>query len=422
MTSADGKHNREYLTFISIETGNSTDNVFTIGSQSDLDAFCLNGYTEIGGLTLRSTSTEDSIRDLSGLSGLISVKGNLEIENIAAPEISFPSLESTGTFDMQSEPSVSVLLPKLRQVAGRFRVGNDDSGWPIAMKKLTKLDITALEHVGQSFIIYRCPELRSVISENLKTVNEDLVTGTLESLEFIKNVKSINGAFRSSGDISSLEGFNLEKAETVSIALNPVEDLSALSSLKEVKYFGLSKGANIKSFKGIENIRGVLQIDFSVLPSVTSCEYIPFNEDMEAVILGGLTSLTDFKGLEKVRRIEFISLTSLPEIEDIDEIKDLQEAKILSFAFLPKVKHFPKMSSLKSLEGDLSIYNMAGLVDYTGLESIESVGYFKAVNLTSLESFKGMENLKNVTEGGFIIMGCTKINDLDAFSALEDVK
>lgn len=393
-----------------------------IGSQKDLDSFGANQYVEVGSLYLYSGDINDSIRDLSSLSSIEKVRSELEISEVAASSISFPNLKDVGNFDMHSINAQEVLLPNLETVSGRMRIGNNDSGpLPTSHKKLKYIYMPSLKSIGRSFIVNFCSALEHLETGALQSVGEDIdiVGGLFTDLSFISSLKSVPGYLRVYSELKSLDGFAIESIGTgLYLQLDGVKSLEPLSILKKVKVMSISQGAEIKSFKGLENI-DVQTLEVKGFSAVTSTEYLPIRDNMNFLSISYLENLTDLKGLEKIKTIGVLMLVSCPKVTDIDAIRGIENIDDLHIVLMEGIDALPQFKFTKA--NKIRVSMMTKLSDISGLSSLTQVSSLQIDNLLGITSLKGLNNLSKITNGGIIIGNCVKIKTLNELSNLKEI-
>lgn len=425
VTSANGNNTKDYTVKVTLtDEENVNDISARIGSQSALNKFAENGFTTVGSLILYDDASGDPITDLSGLSSIREVRTEIEIQEISAKEISFPNLTTVGNFDMHSISAEKVLMPKLVNVAGRFRIGNNDSGpMPTEHLELTTVDLSSLKKVGRSFILFWCTGLEEVLLPSLESIGEDLIIsgGQIKSLEFMKTIKSINGALAISLNLESLEGFSVERIKTgLSLSLASISSLEPLSILKDVPYISLSNGQEITSFKGLEHLE-LVAMDIENFPKVESLEYLPIRNGMEQIQLNGLSSLKDLKGFENITEIGDLYLTNCASLEDIDELSNIKSVGNLTIQLMEGLTKLPDFKNLNKVNGTLIVSMMTKLSDISGLKNITEVKSLQIDNLLALPDLTGLENLKKISNGGMVIGNLPLITNLDPLSGLEEI-
>lgn len=425
VTSANGNNTKEYTVKVTLTDKENVNNISArIGSQAALNKFAENGFTTLGSLVLYDDLSGDPITDLTGLSSIREVRAEIEIQEIPAKEISFPNLTTVGNFDMHSISAEKVLMPKLANVAGRFRIGNNDSGpMPTEHTELITVNLSSLKSVGRSFILFWCPNLEEIITPALETVGEDLILsgGKIKTLDFMKSIRHINGSLAVSADLESLEGFSVEDIKTgLSISLSSVKSLEPLYVLKSVPYISLYDGQEITSFKGLEHLEPNA-LDIKSFPKIESLEYLPIKNGMEHIQISGMQSLTNLYGFENINQIGNLYLIDCPILEDIKEISEISSIDNLAIILLEGLIKLPEFKQLKKINSKLSLSMMSKLEDISGLRNITEVGSMQIDNLLALPSLKGLENLKKITGGSLTIGNLPLITDLDPLSGLEEV-
>lgn len=424
VTSADRRQVNSYtvrVSYSSVDGGEFNASV-RIGTQTALDAFAANNYSKLGSLYLFTSDASDSITDISVLSSLKEVRTELEIVEIAAKKIVLENLESVGNFDMHSIQTTYFSMPALKNVAGRFRIGNDDSGeMPTQHERLITVNLPSLVSVGRSLVLAFCSGLEEIVTPNLAKVGQDIniFGGLVKDLKFIQNIKSVNGMLRVYTELESLEGFNVESIKTsLYLKLNSVTTLEPLSKLKQVPYILMDRGNLLTSFKGVENIV-IEALDLKGFDKIKSTQYLPIRDGMKHLSISSMLSLSDLSGFEKIVDIGVLSIASCPQIKNLDPIAGIQSVNHLSLVMLDGLTALPTFKFTEI--GKLSISMMRKLESISGLESLERAKYIQIDNTVILESLSGLENFKKITGGSLVIEKNLALTNLNALSNLSEV-
>ena len=380
--------------------------------------------TELGTLVLYDDQSGDPIEDLSCLSCIEEVRAEIEIQDIAAREISFPNLVSVGNFDMHSISAEKIILPALKTVSGRFRVGNDDSGtMPTAHESLKSINLESLNSIGRSFVLFLCENLESLETPDLRYVGEDIkiTGGKIESLDFMKNITELYGSLNINANLMTLDGFSVRYIETgLSLSIPGVMSLEPLSVLESVPYINLKEGYELTSFKGLEHLNPTA-IDLEGFPKITTLQYLPISDNMEHVQINSFDVLEDLLAFQGVTGIGDLYLINCPALTGIEEIANLSSVGNMSIVMLEGVTALPEFANLKKVDYSLEISKMSKLTDISGLGNITEVGSLQIDNLLILPELTGFENLRKISGGSLLIGNLPFITDLDVFGNLEEV-
>ena len=375
VTSANGENVSEYKLRLEKEEGDTFDSIVMITNNTAMNAFAENGYKTVGALYIRDDGGDDPIISTEVLGGIKVIKTELEIQTDRLETIEMESLESAGNIDVLALSLQSVNLPSLKNVAGRFRIGNDDSGpLPDEHLLLEAVSLKSLESVGRSFKLFFCPNIKTLDITSLKSVGEDLYIGGLyDDLTAISSLVNVNGYVQiMCSALKSLDGFCIENiGEGLYIDLSGITSLAPLSVLKNVPYISLSNGPLVTSFEGLENISPTA-IDISGLTAVTDLSGLPVSSTMEHLRLSGMSSLKSIEALSTLEAVGNLYLVDCPLVSDLSPLEGLNSVDNLTLSLMEGLEALPqfKFSSIEKLV--LSM--MSALTDISGLTSLEEAG------------------------------------------------
>lgn len=211
-----------------------------------------------------------------------------------------------------------------------------------------------------------------------------------------------------------------------------IEMFEGLNNLKEISGdFIIGRAGqsgngvhNLTSFEGLDNltkIGGTLSILYENqywLTNFTSCIGLSSFSGLKSLkAVGGLKieeshvdesacHLTSFEGLESLETIngDFI-ITGEGGLNDELSFSDLSS--------------FNGLNNLKEITGEFKVTNVDGdLTSYEGLNSLETVGTFNAID--GITTFSGLGNLKNI-KNDFIMDTYPAIESLEGLNSLEYV-
>ncbi len=404
------------------------DGVVRLGSQTELDNFFENGYTKIQNLILYKGDIDNPIKNLSSMKTLKDVTGDLLIFDIAAREIRLENLENVGQFYLNSPSATRVILPKLKFVAERFKVGKDDSGlMPIPHADMKEVRLPSLEYVGSGFELFWCEKLESLESlSKLKYVGKDfkITGGVFTDLKGLENIKKITGNVTLDGNLGSLEGFAIESVGGIlTLSLDNVLDLSPLSVLKNVDnavFFRNNK--DLKNLKGLEHIN-TPSIQLQGFSSVESLEGFPQMSTFKTLIITGFAKLTDISALSNLEKVEnSLTLFALPELINLTGLDNLEYVGgNLSLDYLHRLENINALSKLNHVGGQLKLAKMGELKDISVFSNLTQVGSLYLENLLKVENLMGLHNITTITKGGLSVLVCNELTDLTALGNITDV-
>lgn len=376
------------------------DGNITLLTQADVNEFAkLNISTVNGCLYIAAVATEDTIKSLSALSNLKSVKYELNIgpkfwgknldglqnlENVAdiiigttysakmpaLKEIKLSSLKSVnGDFSIVASSAKIVEAPLLKTIGGNLKLESDS---------LQTLNISALESVGLEFKIMRpkkmqkvsVPELKKTGNINFTTMPE-LIEIDLPKLEDATSSFNINAAKIEKVNTPNLThagtlvfGSTTDKLNANFKSLKQVDNQIELSSVKgKVDLSALTTvGGRLQTpqtndftiFKSLKSVGEILYIypttdcislaGFENLTSVLSMQIYPLSGEAPLTDLSGLRSLTTVK--EKLEIQGFPNLTSLKDLKSLISVGSSLELRNVGITRLSSTTLPPKLTSI----------------------------------------------------------------------------
>lgn len=422
--SANGQKEAKYIISVRKEEGDTFDTIVMLTNNSAMEAFAENGYSTVGALYIRDDGGNDPIISTAVLGGIKEIKTELEIQAARLEEIKFQSLESAGNIDVLSLNLVSASFPSLKDVAGRFRIGNDDSGpLPDEHLQLESVNAPKLENIGRSFKIFFCPNVTEIETPSLKYVGENIyLSGKFTDLSMIANLTELNGSLTlASPALEDLSGFSFRHISS-SLLINGgcFASLEPLSCLESVNYIKVNGSEKLTSFKGLENAV-CNALDIVNFANVTSTEFLPIRDGLEHLSLSNLPKLETLENLSVLKTINSLNLILCEKVSNLDVLSGLTEVNRLSIVRMEGLKKLPDFKNLTAVSGQLTISMMRDLQDISGLSNIREVGSLQIDNLLTIPSLHGLEGLEKITGGSLIIGNCKEITDLDPLQNLKEI-
>lgn len=254
------------------------------------------------------------------------------------------------------------------------------------------------------------------LDNKIKEINGDLFINcsSLQSLDGLYSLGYIKGDFHiKRAGISNFEGMK---------NLNEIGGDFVIGETSQTAIFDGSWLNNLSSFEGLDNltkIDGVLSILYESYSnySVMRCYGLRSFK--------GLKNLKEIGGL-KIEDVHSFGETGLPAITLFEGLETLEringnftitgEEDKMSFRYLSS---FNGLNNLKEITGEFKVTNVNGdLISYEGLNSLETVGTFRAIH--GITTFSGLGNLKNC-RNDFIMETYPAIESLEGLNSLEYV-
>ncbi len=427
----------------------------TFHSQADVDAFNSSLTSYAGHLQIISTDETDPILDLSNLSNLTSIGGNLVIRNnLDLKQINGLAgiTEIGGWLNISVNTSLENLdgLINLKNVGYDVLINLNDS--------LVHINgLSNLTSIGGYFYITSNGSL-SHISDipNLSSIGGDFLVeanGSLTVLGSLPNLTSLNGDYSVSqnnslleiGDLSSLTSWEGEYSIAANISLVSVGGLPnmvnmggailfvANSDLKEINGFsgltslqgGLTIGNNdsVSNLDGFSNLTSTAYIDIRNNDSITDVDGLSNLISLEGYLVCSnnkiLSNLDGFLGLTQVGGSVFIE-----ENDQLTELSGL--SNITAIGGLLKIKSNDGLTNLDGLSNVTSVNSMevsynSMMTDLEGMSNLETiVDYLLIKNNPLLLNIKGLYNLTSIG-GSLYIFDNDSLMEINGFPNLTSI-
>lgn len=249
------------------------DNIYTgdatLQSQAEVDAFASNNYTEVTGnlnIGIDNAGVPTNIDDLSGLSSLTAVGGNLFINNTVLTELDgLENLVSVGEIlsILRNEALVSLAsLQHLTLVENIFAIVENPVLTNLnGLGNLTDLNV---------LVITDNPALTSITGiSNIASNNGEIgfilihTNTSLQSLVGLENITSLNGSLEiyDNNALTSLDGLDGLSAVTglFLLADNPaLNNINALANFNTAGFVvSLTRNNALTSLEGLENLASI---------------------------------------------------------------------------------------------------------------------------------------------------------------------
>lgn len=425
----------------------------TFSTQEQIDNFAVDypGCTEIEGNVIISESQSSSIENLSGLSQINSISGNLYIysnahlENLS-PLSNISTVEGTinisGCSVLTSLDGLENAFASLHQ--NLFIANNSNLNDLSALIGLTEfeglLNISNNQHLTS---LTGLENLTSIDSSLVITKNDNLV-----NLNSLAQLNYIGGFFKLEYNdiLINLSGLNnlISIGEYISIlGNNALEDLSGLESLTTIGgSLKIISNASLESISGIQNINSTTIQDngefFPDLvitnnPQLTECSFGNICEKI--VELGSKVSIygnsTNCNGIDKIAvncntvSENGIIITNQQQIDafqtDYSNITKVNGNMWIIESTDNNITHLTGLEQLDSIQGFLRIIGNANLPSLSGLDNLTLVNEDFIVNSNyALEYFNGLENLVSIG-GTFEVYSNASLMDFSGLEGLQQI-
>ncbi len=442
------KHNKLFLTlllgcFLSILmlTENKaqviTGNV-ELQYQSDVDAFD-DGPVPIttitGNLTIRLFDDYSDINDLTPLSTLTSVGGNLNI--------SFnPALTSlTGLDALSSVLSLiiedNLALTEFCSLFPLLNINGLNGGYIVTGNAINPtqqqiIDAGACGTFNGNVTLSTQADVISFGANNYSTITGDLtISGSdINDLSPLSTLTSVEGFLyiRDNSALQSLAGLDALTSVGGSLLIRNNAALTSLTGLDALESVGgfleISNNSSLTSLAGLDalnSVEGFLYIqDNTALTSLSGLDAL--TSVGGTLLIQNNSALTSLTGLDAITSVggdlniyNNAVLTSLSVLDALTSV-----GGYINISTNAALTSLTGLDAITSVGGDLSIYNNAVLTSLTGLDAITSVGGLLNISnnavLTSLTGLDAITSVGNLSVNSNPAL--TNLTGLDALTTI----
>ena len=390
-------------------------------SQAEVDAFTSNNYSEINGslrISAPNLNGPSNITDLSGLSTIQSINGDLEIfsnamtslngfENVTAIAgsmfISFnPNLTEInalsnlttigGDLSISSQENLTNIngLSGLTEIPGFLTIGVDAGAGALDIPNLTNLDgLSGITSVGEDLQIAGTGVTTLAGLEGITAID-----GTVK-ISFNANLSSVNGL----QNLTSITGDFVITQNSV------LQNLSALSSLQQVGgNFEISSNTVLSNTNGLENITTVgefLNIYFNSNLTDLGAAFANL-ESVQGIAIddGVIEELSQFTSLTTVDFISISNNSNLASISGFNVLPEISSLNIFENIVLSDISGFNQLVEANALE----IIQPETIVDeaitITGFNVLSTIGNrIRVIGLANqnLDFLSSLNQVVNIT-------------------------
>lgn len=325
--------------------------------QEEVDDFVLHhsDCDTIPGRLRIFSSNSRKVSDLSGLSFIKVVEGNLEVVDC----------------DLLSNLQG---LNNLEKIGDTLLLRNNDN-----LESLDGLD--ELRVISNGLYIEWNRSLRTVEFQH----EIDLSSGpiflywntALESMAALRNLSSLDGDLRIAGAVIN-DLFDLSNLRSVhgNVFIEACDNLTSLDGLENLSE--VSGQLTVRKNQNISNIRS--------LSNITS---------LESLFVGQNTNLADLTGLHNIEYIRgglYINRNGIVNLEGLNSLKQIGSLRI---QYSHNLRDFSGLDSLRIIDGFFYIENNSRIRNFEGLNGLAFIcGDVRIIGNDSLLNFAGLEELR----------------------------
>ncbi|HZV71148.1 MAG TPA: hypothetical protein VFG10_16455 [Saprospiraceae bacterium] len=391
-----------FFTLLSFALVQLTDTIhaqsITLNTQTEVNAFDPAITVINGSLTIFGGFGSDSITNLSPLSGLVSVTGDLTIDYAEIVDLKG--------------------LGALRNVGDDFYLGNNTH-----LKSID--DLTSLTTVGGELIIRVEDSLTSLSGlESLNTIGDKL---TIEHNRGLQSISGFNNLTHVGGDIiilnnsflaeincfntiDTIHGDLLMENNTI---LSTITGFQKLTEVKGDLTLSKTKLSTLDFLYTIEHIGGQLTLelnnDLVAIPDLPNLKHVG---DLHIRLNNLLTDIAGFNGLVSVDYALNVGANNITQISGFRNL--LSVGNIIGISGNDLLTDIYGFSSLESAN-HITINVNPSLVNFEGFAQLKSVKGLLHLNsnnaMTNVDAFLGLTDVNFLT-----ISSCDYLTNLDGFS------
>ena len=412
----------------------SNENLLSISGLGDLDS--IGGNLEV--ISNHDLSSLTGLDNLTHIAAAIRIEGNDDLPNLTGLE-SITSIDGYLSIFNNNNMSDLTGLNNLEEVGGDVELWGNDN-----LSNLSGLD--NLARIGGDLKITSSDGLTNLSGLDML----DSISGSM-IFEFNSNLNSFSGLDELSsiqGDLSILRNYNLSSLSGLdNISPGSINNLSILgnNSLSNCDVISIcdylsSPGGSVNIYDNAPGCDSPPEIA-SACGFTLSClpygnYYIQSQADVDEFFivypdcfeLNGNANIsgeniTDLSGLNGITSIEKnLSVNgnfSLIDFEGLSSLNSIGGGFYLGHYVggNPLIQSFSGLEGLTRIGGTFQILYNYVLIDFSGLNNLQSVGDIYILNNESLESLTGLENLDSIN-GNFSIKGTNILDDISQLSNL----
>ncbi|RKS53794.1 gliding motility-associated-like protein [Gillisia mitskevichiae] len=381
-----------------------------------------------GSLLVRS----EEITDLSFLKNIISINGDLNIENIKAIELSLSNLENVdGDFNIFGNYDLLYIrVPKISAIAGGLNlIGMSYANTITGFDQIRSLKFFRFEDNSHVATLPAFSNLEVILEDLTIIANPSLkeILG-FQSLTCVKNISIIDNPdlkiINSFSSIASLVG----DSGGLEITDNPIlESITGFQSLENAQHLIFDNNAgsvapnSFPSFPSLRSVDHIYLTQFIMPQTYTAFNNLFQINDLKIESLWNLKNIRGFNNTQSTNNLWIIDNIDLETIEGFDNLKLING----SFKLSNNIKLF-KVNAFKATEYVKNAFWLLNnsLINFDFLENLHDVGSNNSdiliQNISTVQDCSGLSNLLkygnisnsiNVSTGAF---GCNTRANIEA--------
>lgn len=372
------------------------------------------------------------VTDLSFLNNIISISGDLTIQNTIAEEISLNNLENVdGDFNIFGNYYLLyVRVPNISSIGGGIDIeGMSNANTLTGFDKITSLKFFRFVDNGN---IETLPAF-----SNLQVIQEDIIiiaNPTLNEILGFQSLTCVNNIFiNGNPDLKIIDSFSsitklLGESGGLQITENPIlESISGFQSLENTENIILDNNGGSGAPNSLPSFPSLRSAGYIYLRQLTLPEnYSAFNNLVQINDLK-IESLRNLKHLKGFNKIQFTKNLWMDNNLNLETIEGFENLKLIngSFKLSNNIKLF-EVNAFKSLEFVENAFWLLNnsLTNFNFLKNLHSIGsdnsdvFIQAMpsiqdcsGLSNLLKYGNISNVINVSTGS---VGCNTRADIEA--------
>lgn len=421
---------------------------FNLTTQQEVDIFVAtySGTCNrvVTNLNIGIAGNPNAITDISGLSFITEVTGNLRLSTLQslASLSGLENIESVGRLEiLNCDLITEASFPSLIDAAS-FKVSGCNN-----LQTITLGNGTTNHYFGRGILLEHNPQLTS-LNFNMTYTGSNLYTysssnfgynivnnDSLNTLAFLGDVSGNQEEIRIEGNASLTGTSGLQSSSEIHDIIfldNPIENVDGLDNVITIHKLDIKNSNlnNVDGFTGVQTIHN-MSIENSQLMNLdglTSLETINDFEIKQSNLnnVDGLTSVVTINNMliEDSQLMNLNGLTSLVNINNF-EIKQSNLSYVDGLTSVTNIDHMliedSQLMNLDGLTSLVTINNLeiknSNLNNVDGLTSVQTIGNL-VIEQSDLSSLSGFQSL---TEANTIIIKGAPLSSLTGLETLEDI-
>jgi len=247
--------------------------------------------------------------------------------------------------------------------------------------------------------------------ENLEIVGRDFYhhfwienNQSLKNFYGLKKLKITKGWFIvcNNNSLVDLKGLDSYTTSNGNFSIGTCEKLISLDGLEKMLFISgvvlLANNPKLTDLSAWKNLVGFSdEVFINNNESLASVNCFNKIQQLEGIELKDNKVLTDLGGFNNINSLKFITINNNDLLHDLSPFNNIESLDYLNIESSNSITDLQGFCNLKSIKEVLTIFNNPKLVDLTGLEKLNNLGYLSINKNDFLSSLKGLNNIRKLT-------------------------